>query len=621
MNLKVLAHFLFALSISLAGCESTRTSNGTNPDTNLDMGPGSRDTGTIDAGRTSMDARGSRDAGEARDGATERRLDQFALDSGAVLVDSGRGTTMDMLAESDLGTVSSRERIRSNCDGEVPIETGLDVPPDSCMDLFRAQPERETGCYRLSNGTGGTSDAYCWRHRALVVLVNNKIDVPFHSGDLDEDGVIDEGPLAGTNHPADPFELTHAEFSDRLRGYVSDWYDEVSYGAIYLDIDSIHKAPTTDGQPERWFRLLRERPGFAHTDIFRQVCEMRGGMTPAQWRAYHLIITVITDGTQVSGSQWRTESLPIGDDCAESVPILGNYVVMKQFRSWGRRGTLFHEIGHGMNRAPNPAGLGHSEAIHVVTGESAEYGDRSDVMGASSNRGHFSLAQKLFLKVLPESLIARVSLDTESLRTQIYPLERPYVETKGIQIQVQEGRSYYVEARRHLGSDEAIPAILKQGVLIKRADPILTARKSWIVDPTPETPSSNSGDSVLLPGRTFSDEANQLHISLLTSDDDVSQIMVRRGASSATPPVIHRVDTQVQGEGYRLEASASAGIVDIPDEDLLFFWGLLTPNSLYTPGSFKNGSAVEFQRLPPGSQLWLYVSDQRGGETIQLIEL
>jgi hypothetical protein len=611
MKPDLILYLLMGLWLLMSGCDSGPGSYPTNDANPLDAGTDAGGIPSIDAGWADTGGDSNRDLG--------LMLDLSMSDAMVMGLDGGDMSLSDMFERvgDDGGPGENREVIRSRCNGDEAIDTGLEPAPNSCTDLFRAQREREAGCYRLSDGLGGVKDAYCWRHRALVILVNNKIDVPFHAEDLNQDGVIDDGPLAGTNHPADPFDLTHADFSEGLRTYVTDWYNEVSYGSIYLDIDSIYNAPPEAGLPERWFRLLRERPGFANAGIFRQVCEMRGGMTAAQWRSYHVVITIITDGTQVSGSQWRTEDLPVGEDCADTVPILGNYVVMKQFRSWNRRGTLFHEIGHSMNRAPSPAGLGHSESTHAETGEHTEYGDRSDVMGSSSNRGHFSLAQKLFLKVLPEDTIERFALDATSLRTTIFPIERPLLETKGLVVEVNQGRSYYVEARRHIGADQAIPSILKQGVLIKRADPIMTARKSWIVDPTPETPTNNSGDSVLLPGRTFSDAENQVHISLLWANDETSELVVRRGPPSAASPVIDSVVIQEEAEGYRLEASAHAGEGDVPDEELLFFWGLLTPNAMYTPGTYRNGRVAEFQRIPEGGQLWLFVSDQRGGETVQ----
>ena len=67
------------------------------------------------------------------------------------------------------------------------------------------------------------------------MVVNNEIESDFHPLDVDEDGVIDEGPLAGTNHPADPFDIPHDEFVSRLRSGVADWYTEVTYGSVYLD--------------------------------------------------------------------------------------------------------------------------------------------------------------------------------------------------------------------------------------------------------------------------------------------------------------------------------------------------------------------------------------------------
>ena len=156
-------------------------------------------------------------------------------------------------------------------------------------------------------------------------------------------------------------------------------------------------------------------------------------MTPDDWMRIDYLVTTISHGTSTSGSQYRLENVPTGQDCEGSFPLIHNYMVVKNFRSWNRLGTMFHEIAHGFNRGQDAEpSLGHSESIQADSGDEVEYGDRSDVMGGASRRGHFSLPQKMFIQVLPEELVETVAIVLE-LETTIHP-PRPARELKGLRI-------------------------------------------------------------------------------------------------------------------------------------------------------------------------------------------
>ena len=261
-----------------------------------------------------------------------------ALDSGASDASQTDALIMPPRPDAD-SEPQAGNPIRNPCLEGEPTDAVPALLPESCEALFKARPELGTGCYFLSDGAGGGVASQCYRHKALVVLVNNEIESDFHPLDVDEDGVIDEGPLAGTNHPADPFDIPHDEFVSRLRSGVADWYTEVTYGSVYLDLESIYRAPSVDGLPDRWFRLLALRPTFLHPEIFRQVCEMRGGMSLDDWQAYHFIVTIISHGTSTSGSQWRLENIPTGPECDVLLPFTRNYIVMRTFAvglDWAR---------------------------------------------------------------------------------------------------------------------------------------------------------------------------------------------------------------------------------------------------------------------------------------------
>ena len=543
-------------------------------------------------------------------------MDLGIIDSG---FDAAPEDLMDMAAADGRVSPSAVELIRNNCIDSDAVAVDFESPPETCAALFKARPELTTGCYSLADGRGGQRASQCYRHRALVVLVNNDIESDLHPDDTNADGVIDQGPLAGTNHPPDPFDIGHNEFVQRLRDEIEDWYTEVSYGSVYMDLESIYKAPTAADEPDRWFRLLALRPSFLQPDIFRQVCQTRGGMTLDDWDRYHFIVTIISHGTSTSGSQWRVEGVPTGPDCATLIPFTRNYVVMKNFRGWNRLGTLIHELGHGMNRSPRPAGLGHSEAIHALTGEAAEYGDHSDVMGRSSNRGHFSVAQKAFLRVLPNELISVVTPETQDATHRIHPIETNRTETKGMRVVVEDDRDYYVEMRRGIGNDSRLPEQLRQGVLIKRANDIPAASKSWFIDATPETPTNNSGDGALLKNRTYSDSNNGLHISLVGHDNDSSTVQVRRSVDQPIEPSIVALNATIEDGALLAEANAESSSPASSSDDLLYFWKLGELGETYRAGAYRTGPAIRIEDFDPAGEVWLFISDRIGGERIEQV--
>jgi hypothetical protein len=221
----------------------------------------------------------------------------------------------------------------------------------------------------------------------------------------------------------------------------------------------------------------------------------------------------------------------------------------------------------------------------------------------------------MFMRLLPTELVHTVDVDTALHSTVIYPIERSDRELKGLQIPVDNGRTYYVEARADLGGDREIPDILKSGALVKRASTVNRANKSWIIDCTPETPTQNSGDSTLLPHRTYADRENELFISVWNERPDGVHVVVRRGAPSIAPPTVDDIMIQQRGNQLTLVALTTPGDERIPNEDLLFFWKLGARTAITTPDNFATGRRVQIPTPEDGVPIWLLVSDQRGGET------
>ncbi len=577
------------LCLTMVGC-----------DDDGDPAPDPVDVALVDGSEDARPEAATADAAQVRDGA--RPAD----------VGVPREASVDAAPPLELRPV-----VRTPCfEDEMPLDTGLDPLPSDCLDLYQQRPELESGCYLTDDGLGEPAERHCWRKRALVLLVNNEIDRPPHADDTDGDGVLDRGDLAGTNFPPDPFGVAPEAVASRMRREIREYFTELSYGSLWVDVADIEWVEGEGGQPDRWFRLQALRPTFANDALMREICLRRGGMTAEDWRRYDWIVTVISHGTAISGSQGREEALPVGPDCEGSETIWRNYQVVKNFRTWSRLGTYFHELVHGLSREPlREPSVGHSEAVHAVTGENAEYGDLTDLMGDSSTRGHMSLPQKLFTRFLPVTVIDVVDAEATPFVGRVGALESRTLERKGLRIPVREGMAYYVEARRNLGNDRRLPLVFKRGVLVKRSGRIASANKSYIVDPTPETPSTRSTDSVLFAGRTFADGENGLYISVLSSDDAGAEVVVRRGEPSAAPPVVDGVEA-TPGEGHvRLVVTAHPGDPEIDPADLLYFWKLGSREVPYFAADHATGPELEVPDARRDGPLWLVVSDQRGGET------
>ena len=189
------------------------------------------------------------------------------------------------------------------------------------------------------------------------------------------------------------------------------------------------------------------------------------------------------------------------------------------------------------------------------------------------------------------------------------------MERKGVRIPVPEENAYYVEARRHIGNDKRLPGVFKQGVLVKRAKRIAAANKSYAVDPTPETPSTRSTDSVLFAQRTLADLEKGVFISVLTSDGDGADVVIHRGPASVAPPTEVSIVETPTDDGIRLQATATPGDPAVAPTDLLFFWKLGLRDASYTGRAHAVGPEIELSGQALDQPVWLVVSDRRGGET------
>jgi len=251
---------LLAAGLFVLACQDDSNPHG--PNTAADSAPGPD-------GAESSDGSSPSDGPSARDGS--RRSDVAPPLDAALPMDDAAPVP----AERDFGPPALVHR--APCFEGEPVDPGLVPMASDCLDLFARSADRESGCYLLDDGLGAPTAGYCWRKRVLVLLVNNDIETPIHPEDLDEDGVIDTGDFAGTNFPPDPFGIPPADVAAEMRQQIHDYFSEMSYGALSLEVTDVHWEQGQDGRPDRWFRLQRERPSFANDAQKCDAPETRSG--------------------------------------------------------------------------------------------------------------------------------------------------------------------------------------------------------------------------------------------------------------------------------------------------------------------------------------------------------
>jgi hypothetical protein len=216
--------------------------------------------------------------------------------------------------------------------------------------------------------------------------------------------------------------------------------------------------------------------------------------------------------------------------------------------------VIAHEMGHGFQ-------LDHSDALEcgaTSIGSSCSDLDQAspdDTMG--SRAGHYNVFQKERLGWLGTSGMPAITTVTASGRYTLEPLE---TQTTGVKaLKIRQGTDpatgqavwYYLEYRQAVGFDSILASVgtLTSGVSVIRGMPSNTGSVNTLVDTTPESNTlsrlSDFEDGTLQPGRTFSDAAAGVVISVVSADANgaVVDITVPGGSGSggtctrATPAI------------------------------------------------------------------------------------
>jgi len=441
------------------------------------------------------------------------------------------------------------------------------------------------------------------------------------------------------------------------------FFERSAFGRLNIEFE-LYTSDTADG----WYPRRGADPNYVDHALFRAV----DSDYAVDWNAATgwMTIWATSDADARSGTDpGSSRFVDFDDDGIAEHELEGAFVSLKHH---GNSAVLRHELGHTF-------ALRHAEFYNMyrgdaeaVYGHSMAYGDQACTMG--SNFGHINGAFAEWLGWLPPRLTTRLedpalsdpSLDSVASVT-LYPLSADDDNTtRLVRVASHSGVEYWVEARRAVGSDIYLEGMGRRhvldGVSIRQIgitgdeSPLIDRRPvSYLIDPTPETPHLDGLDAILLQGRTFSDHAEGVHITVVDSDDDsdgyatievhwtdtttansdpeITSLSVR-GCTSG-PPCVAAHAGVFPSVLRELEATA----FDADGDDVDIFWafdldgyGDYTPAILsdddtfdaYEPGSYYSGPLVThaFSTSEPlARRVFVMATDRRGGTDVGWLDL
>jgi hypothetical protein len=275
---------------------------------------------------------------------------------------------------------------------------------------------------------------------------------------------------------------------------------------------------------------------------------------------------------------------------------------------------LCHEVGHGW-------GLYHAGFQRTTDGYYKAYGQQYDIMGVMAGIiDQYSGANKVRLGWVGPSDIIDGSVDgTHDLR----PLE---LEPDVIRIPMIDspGNHWYLAAREEVNGVHGIEIVHD----IYDTDLIGNAIGTLAIDTTPETYTSlHNFDSLLLPGRSWTDPTGSFTVTFTESNTNISQVMVHHHDGNNSAPVIDAINFQIQ-QGYKgyWYMNASINATDPDGDDLHIFWNTVVNRTGFYSSEFHlnktfGDSIYTYFMVNDPRRIPIHISDGKGAVTMGYIDL
>ena len=380
---------------------------------------------------------------------------------------------------------------------------------------------------------------------------------------------------------------------------VGQWYSNISYGKVWFNVTvagPYELSAISTGSNEVYGAVIDD--GYNLSDFNR------------------IIVGGHSHQPTSSSSTLGIDSRNITDNQGNTVEIIASRLLINSpFYFQGRvYEVIHHEMGHSF-------GLGHAGFNSSRTGQMFTYGTYNSVMGMPANLPSFSMSDAYLLGWIGEDNLTTVTSDGQWTLNTIED-----VDANGIRIPIPNdpsGERYYWLTPRSQGafSTAELTENFPPGALYPANAGGLG---SLAIDTTPETHMWKAEmDTDLLPGRSWTDPTETIHITLLESTNDTVTVKVRFSPNAAnTPPEIDAVAaTLVSTNPFVYDFIINA--TDADDDELTYFWNFNAKQdgkySLTNHGDGQSQSHAFEQQNP--RRVWVTVSDGRGGLTRGWVDL